>query len=131
MATRKKSNGAADVDHRTLSPFDGREVASASIAITSAGDGLSQALGISPQEFHLGDKVIVLVECEVSKVGHSEIKDTALLNRVHTLKAGVGTIVSEEFAKDALAAQRKALEEAEGIVQLPGIDSDGAAVQED
>lgn len=130
MATRKNSNGSVSVDHSKLTPFDGREVIGASIAITNAGDGLSQSLAIDPCEFHLGDKVIVLVETEVSKIGHLEIKDTSKLQRVHTLKAGVGTIVSEEFAAEALAAQRKKIEEAKGILSLD-LNGDGDQTTED
>lgn len=126
MATRKKSDGTTTADHKKLTPFDGREVATASIAVTNAGDGLSTALSIEPAEYHIGDVVDVLLRCEVSKIGHVEIKDTDLLNRVHTFKAGVGTIVDREFADAAITAQAKKNEEAKGVLSL---DLDG--VQED
>lgn len=118
MATRRKSDGGATVDHTKLTPFDGREVASASIAVTNAGDGLSTAMQVEPREYAIGDIVDVLLRCEVSKVGHVEIKDTQLLNRVHTLKAGVGTIVDREFADAAITAQAQKNEEAKGILSL-------------
>lgn len=118
MATRKKAGAVIAPDHSTLTPFDDREVATASIAVTNAGDGLSTALSIDPVEFHIGDIVDVLLRCEVSKVGHVEIKDTQLLNRVHTLKAGVGTIVDREFADAAITAQAQKNEEAKGILSL-------------
>ncbi len=48
-----------------LTSFDGRDVIKTTIAITKAGDGLSDALKVDPQEFSLGDEVVVVLKCEV------------------------------------------------------------------
>ena len=132
MATRTSTDETTGqaVQHSTLTPFDGRTVASASLAITNAGDGLSQALAVEAREFHIGDVVDVLIRCEVTKVGHLEIKDTDLLNRVHTLKAGVGTIVDAEFAETAIVEQQRKNDEAKGVLSLD-LDADGEPAAED
>lgn len=106
-----------------LSKFEGRDVLQATIKVTNAGDGLSEALAIDPTEMHLGDKVYLVIEAEVSKVNYEELKDTGTLRRVHTLRAGVATIVDEAFAADVLERQRVAIEEARGVHR---IDFDGA-----
>lgn len=110
-----------------LQPFEGHDVIQASMRITRAGDGLSTALGIAPTEYHPGDKLYVLLECEVGRVSYDPIKDTDCLQRVHTLVAGVGTIVDGKWADKAIADQRKRNEEAAGVLALdldeePGVD---------
>lgn len=107
----------------SLQAFEGRDVINASIRITRAGDGLSTALGIAPTEYHPGDKLYVLLECEVGRVSYDPIKDTDCLQRVHTLVAGVGTIVDGEWAGTAIAEQRKRNLEAAGVNELP-LDDD-------
>ena len=102
-----------------LSKFEGRDVLQSTIKVTNAGDGLSEALAIEPVEMHLGEKRYLLIEAEVSKVNYEELKDTGTLRRVHTLRAGVATLVDEEFAADMLDAQRVAIEEAKGITRIP------------
>lgn len=109
-----------------LSPFDGRDVLRTTIAITKAGDGLSDAMAIDPQEFHHGERVFVVLECEVAKVRFDPIKDTRALTRVHVLDAGLSTIVDEEVVREVLDSQaarieeaRIAAERAQGIHRLP------------
>lgn len=112
-----------------LSPYEGRDVAQATIRVTNAGDGLSQALAIKPVEYHHGETVHVVLECEVTNVDYPILKDTDLLARRHTLRAGVSTIVDEKLVKKVLEAQRKAIEEAKGIQELP-LDGDGLEDEE-
>jgi hypothetical protein len=107
-----------------LSQFEGRDVLQSTIKVTNAGDGLSEALSIEPTEMHLGAKVYLLIEAEVSKVNYEELKDTGTLRRVHTLRAGTATMVDSEFALGILDTQREAIERAKGIVRL---DFAGAA----
>jgi hypothetical protein len=104
-----------------LSQFDNRDVLSATVAITGAGDGLLKALAVEPTEFHHGDRVFVVLEGEVTKVGFSPIKDTDALQRVHTIKAATVTMVDESLVRDVLDQQEIALERAQGIVRLPGM----------
>lgn len=105
-----------------LGMFDGRQVITSSIKVTNAGDGLSAAMSIDPQEFHHGQKVYLVIEAECTKVEFVPIKDTDKLARVHTLKAGVSTPVDHDKVKRVLDAQRKALEEAKGVAQFPGMN---------
>ncbi len=99
------ASALADVSQ--LTPFDGKPVVRTTISITNAGDGLSDALSIDPQEFHHGDRVFVVLECEVAKVAHvpvdKEVPD--VLVRQHTLRAGVGTIVDESIVAEHVARQ--------------------------
>lgn len=106
----------------TLSTFDGRDVIKATIAVTNAGDGLSDALKVDPQEFSLGDKVYVVLETEVAKIRFEEIKDTDALARVHVLKAGNATIVDGTLVAAQIAEQaeriRLAKEAEQGVQRL-------------
>lgn len=102
-----------------LKPFDDRDVLQSTMRVTRAGDGLSEALAIEPDEYHLGERVYVLLECEVAKVGYDEIRDTDALRRVHTLRAGMGQVVAEAAVHKLLEAHRARLDEAKGRAQLP------------
>lgn len=101
-----------------LTPFDGKEVLSAGIAIRNAGDGLSEALSVEPQEFHHGEKVYVVLECEVDKVRFDPVKDSDGLRRIHVFKAGTATIVDESVVVQQLDLQRRKIEEAQGVRRL-------------
>lgn len=106
-----------------LTPFEGVDVIGAKIKITNAGDGLSEALSVEPQAFHHGEKLYVVLEVEVAKVTHTDVKDTGSLMREHTLKASGATIVDATLVADLIAAQRevilRAKEDAAGIQRLP------------
>jgi hypothetical protein len=106
-----------------LGTFDGRDVITTSVAITNAGDGLSQALGIDPQIMHIGDTGVVVLEYTVTKIGFIEVKDTDVLNRVHTLRAGTAAIIDRELVAEALDAQALKIERAKGVERLPLNDS--------
>lgn len=118
-----------------LGTFDDKDVIRTSIAVTNAGDGLSSAMKVDPQLFHLGDKVYVVLECEVSDVKFRPLKDDdQLLDRVHTLRAGGATIVDEDLVREHLEAQaariRKAKDEASGQQNLLD-DGPGQAADDD
>lgn len=131
---------AALADTSALSPFDGRAVIRTQIAVTNAGDGLSNALKIEPREFRHGEVVYVVLECEVSKVGFVPVAaDVEELSRVHTFKAQGATIVDAAVVRAHLDEQaeriRLAHEQSQGIVRLPyegdeeemGTDEEGFA----
>jgi hypothetical protein len=109
-----------------LEPFEGTEVIAASIAITKAGDGLSEALSVAPQAFHLGEKLYVVLECDVAKIRYEDVKDTGSLRRQHTLEAKGATFVDASLVSDLVDAQKEAVqlakEEAAGIQRLPLAD---------
>lgn len=105
--------------------FDGRDVIMTSVAVTNAGDGLSQSLAVDPREIHIGDSGVIALEYVCTKVGFVEIKDTECLNRVATLKAGTATIIDRETVAEALDAQALKIERAKGVERLPlGTDPD-------
>ena len=101
-----------------LGTFDDRDVVSTSVAITNAGDGLSQAMNVEPRIMHHGDKVVVVLETEVSKVSFAPVKDTDVLNRIHTLRAGVATIVDRKLVAKVLDEQARKIEAAKGVQRL-------------
>lgn len=110
-------------DTSALHSFDGHPVLRSTIAVTNAGDGLSNALKIDPCEFAHGQKVYVVLECEVSKIAFVPIPDTDALSRVHTFRAEGATIVDADAVKRQLDEQAdrilKAREEAEGLERIP------------
>lgn len=109
-----------------LSPFEKKDVRTATIKITNTGDGLTQNMAIEPVEFHLGWKGMVLVEVECVKVDYSPISAKAadVLQRNHTFKASIATIIDTPAAKKAIEAQRVKIEKHGGKSSLPGLGSD-------
>lgn len=116
----------ADTTH--LTEYRGREVRKTKVTITNAGDGLSEALGIEPQEFEQGDEVFVLLrtvvgshKLEVMK-GYDPDEGDAPLVLVQQLRAQDATVVTKEFADRHIKAQRvkiqRAKDEAEGKGRL-------------
>lgn len=101
-----------------LHRFEGRDVIGTKIKITGAGDGLSQALAIEPQELSLGETVYVVTECVVDKVTHERVKDTDTLTRVQSLKAGTATLVDKALVAELLEEQRVKIDEAKGLQRL-------------
>lgn len=102
-----------------LKPFEGREVSSTSIRITNAGDGLSEALEIDPLTLRIGERVYVVLECDVSKIRHEprkaakgEESDPTDLVRVQILRASAATLVDKELVGDAIAAQKDRIQAA-------------------
>jgi hypothetical protein len=107
-----------------LGTFDGKDVLRTAISVTNAGDGLSEAMKVDPTLLHLGDKVYVVLECEVAKVRFDPIKDIDdAVSRVHVLKAGTATMVDADLVQQQLAEQAERIQlakEAEaGIERLP------------
>lgn len=110
-----------DID---LGNFEGKTVLATSVAVTNAGDGLSEALAVDPQILHQGDRGAILLEYEVAKVRFDPVKDTSGLTRVHILKAKTGTLLDLEEASERLDEQRRRIAEASGQEELP-FDGDG------
>ena len=111
------------IETKPLGVFDGAEVIKTSIAITNAGDGLSEALKVDPQSLHIGDTVHVVLECVVTKVSFVAIKDApGRLARVHVLRAGGATMVDADLVEAHLDEQAErilaAKEEELGIMRL-------------
>lgn len=88
-----------------IETYEGRDVVDTTIQVTNAGDGLSQALQVEPHVMHHGETIYLVLECEVAKVSYPPVKDTDLLSRLHTLKAGRATIVDKDLVLDAINDQ--------------------------
>lgn len=106
-----------------LGKFENLDVVATSIAVTNAGDGLSKALGVDPEVFHLEDELTVALHCVVAKVRHEPTKDDpSSVIRVHVLRAGNAVIIDDDTVEKALREQaeriRLAEEEAEGVLHL-------------
>lgn len=97
-----------------LTAFEGRDVLQTTLRVTKTGDGLSQAMAIEPAEWHVGDRVTLVVDAVVSKVIHEPIKDTEALVRVHVCAADAALPVERKVVQKVLDAHRKALDEAKG-----------------
>lgn len=105
---------------KQLTDFDGREVVATTIALTNAGDGLSKAVATEPLELHHGEKCYVVFETDVKKVRFDQSKDDpSKLIRVHTLKAGVATIVDFDLVAKVLTAQQEKNDKAAGKAAIP------------
>ncbi len=109
-------------DAKIIKQYGGADVVSQQIKVTNTGDGLSNAMEVDPQDFQIGEKRYVVMETVVTKIGYEEIKDSDQLREVPTLKAGTATIVDSALVADVLAKQRKAIDEAKGLLEL---DLDG------
>ena len=59
-----------------LGKHEGADVLTSTIAVKGAGDGLSKAMDLEPTVLHRGDKVFVVLECEVGTISFPPIKDT-------------------------------------------------------
>lgn len=106
MADKSLDLAAAKADTSSLTPFDGKAVVRAALTVANAGDGLSNALAIEPQEFHHGQRVTVVIDGEIDLISHRPLKDAPnLLVREHRLKADTSTIIDRELVATALDEQ--------------------------
>jgi hypothetical protein len=105
-----------------LAHFEGRDVLRSTVAIRNTGDGLSEAMAVEPQEYHQGDRLYVVLECDVEKLRFDPIKGTDALTRVHMLKAGNAAVVDAALVAEALRLQaekiRRAREQADGVQRI-------------
>lgn len=105
-----------------LGEFEGRKVTKTTIAVRNAGDGLSKAMKVDPILLHQGDRVYVVLECDVDKVTFDPYDD-GVCSRIQNLNAGVATIIDGAVVRDALDQQRdriKLHDDAQrGVHELP------------
>lgn len=109
---------------RELTPFEGQPVIRASIAVTKAGDGLSEKLQFDPVELHVGDHFRLVLDVVVGEIRFKPIKDAPeCLNRIAILVAGDASMEDEHFAEEQIKATRDGIrlarENAAGITRLP------------
>lgn len=123
MAARaKKTPLGADPDPTDLGTFEGADVLMSTIAVKNAGDGLSKAMVVERRKFHKGERVYVVLECEVTDVAFKPVKDTDGVNRAHSFAAQAATVVDKSLVAEHMEAQKVRIEEAAGISRLPGMD---------
>lgn len=114
-----------------LHKFEGRETLTTKVKITNAGDGLSEALTIEPQELTVDSKVYVVLECEVDAVTFKRVKDTRQNVRLQVLRAGTATLADKDLVHDILEAQRVKIEQAKGVERLDfNEDADAGEAEE-
>lgn len=99
-----------------LPDFDGEPVSRSLVRVTKAGDGLSEALKLSPEPLHPNEKVYLLLETTVSQINHKrkvrvvdEDTDEVEItwDRVHTLEAESAARLSDKEAQPHLARAAK------------------------
>lgn len=96
-----------------LSPFENKSVRSVGVEIPNAAGGLREAMKLDPVEMHHGDKVFIVLECDVTKVRFDPVSDDSDdLKRVHVLNAAAATIVDEGLVREHLDNQAARIEEA-------------------
>lgn len=117
-----------------LTPFEGLPVTRTTVKVTNAGDGLSQAMKVDPAELHQGDRVYLVLECEVAKVTHEPVDredPRGPQARVHTLRAGRATLVDADLVRGVLDEQDERIEAAAGIERLDfGVPDDLSALDD-
>lgn len=100
-------------DNTKLTPYLGRQVLRTSIKLTKAGDGLSKAKAIDPEQYEPGTKVYVVMECTVGQHTHDLIDGTEAYELVQEFRAGTATVVEHDLVSEVLAEQRARIIEAE------------------
>lgn len=109
---RDLDKAGALADPQGLTDYQGWPVVSTTIAITNAGDGLSNSMKIGPVEYPVNETVYVVLECIVAKHTHLPIEDAESMKLVQTLRAGVATVVDGALVREVIEAQRAAIQKA-------------------
>lgn len=120
----------------TLNSFEGSEVVGTRIVVAKAGDGLSQALDMAPEELHTGDEVFLLLKGEITDVTFKPSKDAPECRiRVHRFLTESGMLVDGDVGERIMEAQEASLaqwreqqrlaeEEAAGVQRMFPSDTD-------
>lgn len=112
-----------------LTPFEGKDVVRATMALVGAGDGLSKSMAVDPMEIPEGAQVTIVIRGVVDEIAYKKIaKDTPnLLGRKHKIIAGTAMFLDNDLVSKALDEQdekiRVAREKAHGVERLK--DGDG------
>ena len=101
-----------------LRAYEGRAVVESTVHVAST-------LEVDPVEYHHGERVYLVLECAVSKVGYVPLKDQPdELRRVHALGVRGGSVVDELVVRDVLDERRRRLDAARGVLALE-LDDEG------
>ena len=102
--------------------FEDLDVDAVQVRFTNAGDGLTEALKISPKAFHLGDEFACVLRGTVTQINHKEAADGESVIRLHTVKTEQITEVDIEMAQRILTANADSIAqmkaELEGQLEL-------------
>lgn len=112
----------------TMGKFEGSTVVGAQAAIRNAGDGLSKAMKLDAMKLKKGDRVVVVIQCDVMDIQHPAVdkeEPGGPCYRKHILRAGTVVVADDETAdelKALLDVQRERVqiadEEAKGILRI-------------
>lgn len=109
-----------------IGEFEGMDVLGLGVAVTNAGDGLSQSLEVEPVELHLGDRGTISLDFEVAEVRFVPVKDTDGVRRVLKLKATNSAITT------GVPGVRKALDRmARKVQETLGLNGERTTTAED
>ena len=111
----------------SIETYDGREVIGAAIALTGAGDGLSQAMKVSPRKFSIGDKVLILMEATVKAAKHEPaVKDDlgGPLRLVAVMRADAAMLTDDPKVSRLLDKDKAAINKASEIEGQLSIEDD-------
>lgn len=111
----------------SIESYDGRDVIGCAIALTGAGDGLSQAMKISPQKFSIGDRVLVVMEATVKAARHEPAVRDDLdgpLKFVAVMRADAATITDDATVALLLDRHKAAVNKASEIEGQLSIEDD-------
>lgn len=108
-----------------LGTFEGARVTRSSVKVTNAGDGLSAAMNIEPVAYERHQRIVVVLDCEVTDVTFTDGDMSDAVTRVHKLKAGTAVVVERSLVAKMLDQQAEAIkqakEDAAGIQRLDGV----------
>lgn len=115
-----------------LPMFEDQDVTLVKVRITRAGDGLSDALKVTPEALHLGDEVFYVLRGEVTQINHQRKDFDEPIVRVHTIAASAITKVEAKLANKLLATAAEDLEKAKAAAagQLMLEEENAAAERE-
>lgn len=126
------TNGDTPPARSKLSPFEGLPVTESGIEIPGAAGGLRDALKVDPIEARKGERIHVVLACDVAKIRHDPL-DTEELDgpqqRVHICKVVNAAIVDGALVDGALQAQAARIARAKEIEGQQSLD-DTAGEQE-
>lgn len=121
-----------------LDSFEGMPVTGTRLVIRNTGDGLSDAMEVAPEVYHVGDEVGVFIRGKVVDVQHPVVKakkddetEDLSVTRVHIVRARSAVVLDDGPLQGKLIAiiakQKSSLdakrEAARGQDQLPGTEA--------
>lgn len=99
-----------------LRDFEGRHIARATVKITNAGDGLSEALAIQPEEIELDEDRSYVLQGKCVRVS-IEVDKNGVASRVHTIKTHGISPIDPKIAAKAIGQYRDETERAKAEAQ--------------